>query len=77
MHILKENISKIHTTILGKKRIQDNLNLHENVIEYCQKAIIESNDIKRIGKNYYVNYLDGIITINAYSFTIITAHKNR
>ena len=33
--------------------------------------------ITRSGKNWYVNIDNCIITINAYSYTIITAHKEK
>ena len=32
---LLENINKIHTTKLGIKRIKNNLNIEEDVINYC------------------------------------------
>ena len=37
------NIDKIHTTPLGKKRIIKNLNLNTNEIEYCKKIILDKN----------------------------------
>lgn len=69
------NIDKLHTTDMGIKRIQRNLNIHEDVLDYCKKKIINKNClIKHIGKNYYCEIDNIIITVNATSYTIITAH---
>ena len=76
MNDLLQNISKIHTTVLGAERIRKNLELAVNdVVEWCKKKTKKSDDIFRKGKNWYVNIDDITITINAYSYTIITAHK--
>lgn len=74
---LLNNIDKIHTTKLGIERIKKNLNLEcDNVVKWCQNTIqTTNNSVIRKGKNYYINFNDFTITINAYSFTIITAHK--
>jgi hypothetical protein len=71
------NIDKIHTTELGVLRIKKNLCLDtDDVVNWCKKKIKKINSkITRKGKNWYVNIDDCIMTINAYSFTIITAHK--
>ena len=37
----------------------------------------DKNLIIRKGKNWYVSIDDIIITVNAYSYTIITAHKEK
>ena len=77
MDNLLKNIDKIHTTELGKQRIKNNLKLNtNNVVEYC-KNLINKENIKIIkkGKNYYCETKKFIITINSYSYTIITAHK--
>ncbi len=74
---LINNINKIHTTELGKERIKRNLNLKtDDVVNWCKEKIKEEEcEITKIGKNYSA-IIDNIkITINAYSFTIITAHK--
>ncbi|MDD3206092.1 MAG: DUF3781 domain-containing protein [Lachnospiraceae bacterium] len=74
---LIENIGRLHTTELGVVRIKKNLSLDtEKVVDWC-KARIESPDavISRNGKNWYVKIEGCIITVNAYSYTIITAHK--
>ena len=37
----------------------------------------EKNSIIRKGKNWYVSIDDIIITVNAYSYTIVTTHKQK
>ena len=76
MEILLENINKIHTTELGVMRIKHNLELETNdVVNWCKYKIIKSKEISRKGKNWYVSGKGIIITVNANSYTIITAHK--
>lgn len=74
---LLNNLDKIHTTKMGIDRIKKNLNLDlDDAVNYIVNKVKSSNAlIERKGKNWYVT-VDGIvITINAYSYTIITAHK--
>lgn len=74
---LLENLDKLHTTELGVVRVKKNLSLDtDEVVDWC-KAKIESPNaiITRNGKNWYVNVDGCVITVNAYSYTIITAHK--
>ena len=75
--ILIENIDKVHTTELGYIRIKKNLDLScEDIVLWCKKQIMNKNsEITRKGKNWYVIINDYVITINAHSYTIITAHK--
>lgn len=76
---LLANLDKIHTTDLGAERIKKNLSLTmSDVVGWC-KAKINSPDavVTRNGKNWYVNIDQFIITVNAYSYTIITAHTAR
>ncbi len=69
------NINKIHTTKLGIERIKKNLNIDNDVINYCKNKILDKNCIiTKKGKNYYFEIDNIIITINSYSYTIITAH---
>jgi len=76
MEKLIENINKINTTELGILRIKNNLELETNdVVKWCKSKIQTSDNIIRKGKNWYVNNRNIIITINANSYTIITAHK--
>lgn len=78
-NILLDNIDKIHTTEMGVVRIRKNLQLKDtDVIEWCCKQISrQDSTIYRQGKNWYVEVDDSIITINAYSYTVITAHKKK
>lgn len=76
---LLSNLDKLHTTELGILRIKRNLSLDTvDVVEYCKTKIISLNAvINRKGKNWYVNVEGCVITVNAYSYTIITAHKEK
>jgi len=75
---LLNNLDKIHTTVLGVERIRKNLNLDaEDVVGWCKDKIEQADDVFRKGKNWYVSIDDCIITVNAHSFTIITAHKKK
>ena len=71
------NLHNLKTTTLGTIRIQKNLNLPLNtdVVTYCKDQIKASDNIVRKGKNWYVRVDDVVITVNAFSFTIITAHR--
>jgi len=73
---LLNNLEKIHSTELGIVRIKKNLDLKTNdVVDWCKQKIKQADNIYREGKNWYVNIDGSIITINAHSYTIITAHK--
>ena len=76
---LIDNIEKLHTTPMGMERIRRNLSLgndEKDVIAFCRQKILDIRSvITRHGKNWYVKIDDCIITVNAYSYTIITAHK--
>lgn len=75
MNDLLLNINKIHTTKMGIDRIKRNLKIEtNNVVEYLINKIKKSNIYKK-GKNYYCEIDNIIITINSYSYTIITAHR--
>ncbi len=74
--ILLENIDKIHTTEMGIVRIQKNLQIKDDPVNYCILKLKDKNSIvRKKGKNYYIDVDGSIITINSSSFTIITAHK--
>lgn len=77
--ILLDNISKVHTTEMGIDRIIKNLKLNTNdVVEYCKSKVLDKNcNIYKQGKNWYCEIVNIIITINSYSYTIITAHIKR
>lgn len=77
MNELIQNIEKLHTTPMGIERIQRNLSLGDaDAVEYCRGLILSKNaQIERRGKNFYARANGCEITVNAFSFTIITAHK--
>lgn len=77
--ILIDNIDLVHTTEMGLERIKRNLKIDTNdVVEYCKQKVLDKNcKIYRQGKNWYCEIEDMIITINAYSYTIITAHRRK
>ena len=76
---LLENIEKLHTTPMGVERIRRNLELGgdvKDVVAFCSRKILDNKAvITRQGKNWYIKIDGCIITVNAYSYTIITAHK--
>ena len=76
---LIENIDKVHTTEMGVDRIRRNLELGDiDVVVWCKSRILDKNaDITRQGKNWYVRNDGCVITVNASSYTIITAHKEK
>ena len=78
MNDLLTNLNKIHTTDLGIIRIKKNLDLETNgIVGWCKNKIKNAEKIIRNGKNWYVYKGNAIITINANSYTIITAHINK
>lgn len=74
--ILLDNIDKMHTTAMGMDRIKKNLKLDTyDVIEYLKNKVLDKKCvIYKQGKNWYCEIDDLKITINSYSYTIITAH---
>ena len=77
--ILLSNIDKLRTTEIGIDRIKRNLKINtENVVKYCKEKILDNNcNIYRQGKNWYCEVDNIIITVNSYSYTIITAHTKK
>lgn len=77
--ILLLNIDKVHTTEMGMDRIKKNLKIDtDDVVEYCKNKVLDKNCyIYRQGKNWYCEIDHIKITINSYSYTIITAHTIR
>ncbi|MBQ3219765.1 MAG: DUF3781 domain-containing protein [Clostridia bacterium] len=73
---LIKNLDKLKTTLNGAIRIRKNLGINSvNPVEWCKTQITSKNStVRREGKNYYVKANGYEITINASSFTIITAH---
>ena len=77
MNELLFNIDKVHTTKMGIDRIKKNLNIDSDVVEYCKNKLLDKDcNIYKNGKNWYCEIDDIIITINSYSYTIITAHRS-
>ncbi len=73
---LLTDLHKIHTTEKSAERIRKNLKLTQDPFSYCMKKLEEEHFIAHIkGKNWYVEFEDCILTINANTYTIITAHK--
>ena len=75
--VLLSNIEKVHTTKMGIERIKKNLKLDTNdVVLYCKNKVLNKKcNIYKQGKNWYCEIDNIKITINSYSYTIITAHK--
>ena len=76
---LLNNLDKVHTTEMGVDRIKRNIEVDvDDIVAYCIGKIKQENAvIERKGKNYYVSVDGIIITVNASSYTIITAHKEK
>lgn len=77
MEALLNNLSRVHTTPMGVERISRNIGIApDDVVESIKKMISAHNAaIERKGKNYYIITGGCRITVNAHSYTIITAHK--
>lgn len=75
--LLLDNIDKVHTTEMGIDRIRKNLEADiDDVVEYCKNKVLDEKcKIYKQGKNWYCEIDNIKITINSYSYTIITAHK--
>lgn len=74
--LLIDNIDKFHTTEMGLERIKRNLRLDSaDVVGYCKNLILNRNcRIYKQGKNWYCEIDNVRITVNSFSYTIITAH---
>ena len=77
MNSLVENIDKLHTTEMGIERIKKNLQIEvDDIVQWCKTQILNKDTvIEKIGKNWYATIDNCKITVNANSYTIITAHK--
>ena len=64
---------------MGIDRVCRNVGLDQDtdVIVWAQQLIenAPSDSITRRGKNWYIIYNDILLTVNAHSYTLITAHK--
>lgn len=76
---LLDHLDRLHTTELGIVRIKKNLSLEtDDVVRWCRDKInSDTAVITRNGKNWYISADTCIITVNAYSYTIITAHRQK
>ncbi len=76
---LLNHLDRLHTTELGVVRIKRNLSLDtDNIVEWCKDKISSAHAIiTRKGKNWYAKVDDIVITVNAHSYTIITAHRGK
>lgn len=76
---LIENIDRLHTTPMGVNRIKRNPKLDTDDVVGCCKDLILNPQcrIARQGKNWYCEIKNIRITVNAYSYTIITAHSSQ
>ena len=75
---LLANIARLHTTKMGAERIARNLSLPTgDAVAWCRRAIESADDIIRRGKNFYIRAGDVTVTVNASSFTVITAHRRK
>lgn len=77
MNAMIENIERLHTTESGLERISRNLSIPaDSAMERCRQMILDpAAAIERRGKNWYVTAGGCTLTVNAYSLTVITAHK--
>lgn len=79
MNALLVNLERLHITKMGVDRIRKNCHLNmENVVDWCKSIILLPDaNITQKGKNWYITAENYIITVNANSYTIITAHTRK
>lgn len=77
MNDLIKSLDKLHTTEMGVERIKRNCLIEtDDVVQWSRVQILDkAAKIERIGKNWYVTVGSCKITVNAHSYTIITAHR--
>ncbi len=70
------HLDQLHITVLGAERVKRNLGLDvSDAVAWCREKIAAPDSgIVRRGKNWYIQTAGCEITVNAYSYTIITAH---
>ncbi len=70
-------LENLHTTTMGEERIRRNVSPNsEDIIAWCRARItVPDAVIERRGKNYYITSGGCTLTVNAKSYTVITAHK--
>ena len=71
-----ETIDRLHTAPMGVDRIKRNLKLDaDDAAGYCKNLILSPQcHIAQQGKNWYCETRNTRVTVNSYSYTIITAH---
>lgn len=79
-NLLIDNLYRMRTTPLGVVRIRRNVgeafDSESDVVEWCRERIMSPTaQITRNGKNFYIVSAGFRLTVNAYSFTIITVHR--
>lgn len=76
---LKEKLmmDQIHTTRLGIERIKRNLGVDsDDIVTWCKAKMSQKEAVSyKQGKNWYVEVENYRFTVNASSYTMITAHK--
>ena len=77
MNDLIEHATQLHTTEMGLECIKRNLDIDtDDIVQWCRvKILADRTIIERKGKNWYATIDDCQITVNAHSYTIITARK--
>lgn len=74
----KKFITELHTTKGGEEKIYNNIGVTFNNLIQQMLIASEKEEIhtKTKGKNIYIEFNSIVVTINANSKTIITAHKH-
>lgn len=72
-------LENLHTTTMGEERIRRNAAPDEDdVIAWCRERITAPDAvIERRGKNFYITSGGCTLTVNAGSYTVITAHRSK
>lgn len=80
---LLHNIDELHTTELGAGRIRRGFDDYKFLgeagqpMDFCRRRILQATKVDKQGKNYYIEFADGVMTVHAKSYTIITAKKTK
>ena len=75
---MKNSVQSLHAAGLGALRIKRNLNLETDDVVAGPRAVVAAtlpDSVIQRGKNYYIYGSDFVLTTNAHSNTVITAHK--
>jgi hypothetical protein len=72
------NIDKVHSTVSGTKRIRDNLGIDaEDAVAWCKEQIENPDTITRTDKNWNVRGDGFVIVVDAQSYLIVTARREK